>query len=370
MVVAAPAAASIPSSASSVTKNSSSTSRSSDQQPNTSRRPLTPSERDNAASSRRLRSKEITSRYMPSYSSSSNSTSYTSNASTSSSLSSSSSRRCPSPLPNQRPSTPSKFSPAVASKRSQSVDRTRPSTPRADLLTGVGATIADRSNAARALCTTTRSLSVSFQGESFFYQTSKAKTNPPVPARKPTPERRRSSTPAKNSSSVLPGQVENSKPTEHHHRWPAASTRQSNLLSKSLDCSAEKQELFSTVKLLRQTMLFDNGTGRASFDGVELSASSDTDSVSSGSNSGTPVLHLPRQARVSSQGVSMPARFWQETNSRIRSLPEPLTPLASSGPRNSAAPKLVSVRRSLIDRPLHSLAPLLPTSGTCEAFQS
>ncbi|KAG0490678.1 hypothetical protein HPP92_007541 [Vanilla planifolia] len=101
-------------------------------------------------------------------------------------------------------------------------------------------------------------------------------------------------------------------------------------------------------------MLFDNGTGRASFDGVELSASSDTDSVSSGSNSGTPVLHLPRQARVSSQGVSMPARFWQETNSRIRSLPEPLTPLASSGPRNSAAPKLVSVRRSLIDRPLHS----------------
>ncbi|XP_020575463.1 QWRF motif-containing protein 2-like [Phalaenopsis equestris] len=323
-------------------KNPSPSYRPNDPPPIPLRRPLTPSERDNAAVSRRPKTKEIASRYLSSYSpsSSTTSTSYSSNTTTSTS-SSSSSRRFHSPLPNIRPSTPS-------AKRSQSVDRTRPSSPRPDPRGGGGA---EASNAARMLCTTTRSLSVSFQGESFFYQTSKAKTPSPAPTRKPTPERRRPSTPARNSTTGAAQQLESSKPSDFHQRWPAARSRQSSLLTKSLECYAEKNDLLVTVQLLRQSTSFDDGTGRASFDGAELSASSDVDSVSSGSNSGTPKLNAPRQAQITSRAISVASRLWQETNNRVRHLSEPGTPLSSSGPRNSATPKLASVRRTSVDNP-------------------
>ncbi|XP_020675239.1 QWRF motif-containing protein 2 [Dendrobium catenatum] len=330
--------------ASAARKNPTAAYRPNDPPPIPSRRPLTPSERDNAAVSRRPRTKEITSRYLSSYSSSSSttSTSYSSNTTTSTSSYSSSSRRFPSPVLNTRPSTP-------PAKRSQSVDRTRPSTPRPDPRGGGGS---EGSNAARALCTTTRSLSVSFQGESFFYQTSKAKTPSPIPSRKPTPERKRPSTPVRNSAAGAAQQLESSRPSDFHQRWPAARSRQSSLLAKSLECSAEKNDLLATVQLLRQSTLFDDGTGRASFDRAELSASSDMDIVSSGGNSGgAPELNAPRQAQVTSRGISVPARFWQETNSRLRHLSEPATPLSSFGPRNSSTPKLASVRRTLIDSP-------------------
>ncbi|KAJ6835639.1 QWRF motif-containing protein 2-like [Iris pallida] len=107
------------------------------------RLPLIPSAKDNAKeiSSRRPRPKEISSRYLssPSPSSSPSSTS----------ASTSNSRRFPSPMLTPRPSTPS----ALPKQRSHSVDRPRPSTPQQA-----------SSNAAKALTTTTRSLSVSFQG--------------------------------------------------------------------------------------------------------------------------------------------------------------------------------------------------------------
>uniref|UniRef100_A0A6I9Q962 QWRF motif-containing protein 2 n=1 Tax=Elaeis guineensis var. tenera TaxID=51953 RepID=A0A6I9Q962_ELAGV len=307
------------------------------------------SEKDNAAAvSRRPRTKEISSRYLSSYSSSSSttSTSYSSSNSYSSSRSSSSSRRFPSPLVSSRPSTP----PALAPKRSQSVDRSRPSTPRPDHRP----TTAEPSAAARALCTTTRSLSVSFQGESFFYQTSRAKATSPSPARKPSPTHRRT-----NSAAATPAragdQSENSRPFENHHRWPAARPRPSNPLMRSLDCNLEKKgSILATVHLLQQSMVFDDGTRRASFDGCDLSASSDTDSVSSGSNSGVQELSVPPRARVTPRGISVPARFWQETNSRLRRLPEPGTPLSSSGSRTAAPPKLGLAKKSLVDSPSSS----------------
>ncbi|KAG1342067.1 QWRF motif-containing protein 2 [Cocos nucifera] len=314
---------------------------------NPSRPPLIPSEKDNAVS-RRPRTKEISSRYLSSYSSSSSttSTSYSSSNSYSSSRSSSSSRRFPSPLVSSRPSTP----PALAPKRSQSVDRSRPSTPRPD----PRPTPAEPSAAARALCTTTRSLSVSFQGESFFYQTSRAKATSPSPTRKPSPAHRRT-----NSATATPAragdQSENSRPFENHHRWPAARPRQSNPLMRSLDCNLEKKgSILTTVHLLQQSMVFDDGTRRASFDGGDLSASSDTDSVSSGSNSGAQELSVPPRARITPRGISVPARFWQETNSRLRRLPEPRTPLSSSGSRTAAPPKLGLAKKSLVDSPSSS----------------
>ncbi|KAK8959019.1 hypothetical protein KSP40_PGU012189 [Platanthera guangdongensis] len=167
----------------------------------------------------------ITSRYLSSYYSSFSSTTSTSYASntTLSSSSSFASRRFPSPLPAiHRPSTPSTFAAVAAA--------------------GL--------NASRALCTTTRSLSVSFQGESFFYQTSKAKDASPVPAQKLSSDRRRPSTPVKNSNAGTIDNSENSKPMDHHHLWPAAKSRQSNLLNKSLDSSVERNDLLFTIQLL------------------------------------------------------------------------------------------------------------------------
>ncbi|PKU68758.1 QWRF motif-containing protein 2-like [Dendrobium catenatum] len=351
MVAAASAAVVSRTTTTSVHKNTPVVTRLIDPPAISSRRPLTPSERDNAGLSRRPRTKEIASRYLSSYSSSSSttSTSYSSNTTISSSSSSFCSRRFPSPLPNNRPSTPSTFSQGVASKRSQSVDRTRPSTPRPDPR---GALAAEGSEAERALCTTTRSLSVSFQGQSFFYQTSKAKAGSTTPSRKPTPDRRRPTTAAGSSTAASTDQSENLKALDHHHRWPAARSRQSSMLTKSLDCSAERNDLISTVQLLRQSMLLDGGSGRALFDSAELSASSDTDSVSSGSNSGTPELNVPRHARVTSRGISVSARFWQETNSRIRRQPEPGTPVSSVGSRNPTSPKIAAMGRSIGDNAL------------------
>ncbi|XP_020242842.1 QWRF motif-containing protein 2-like, partial [Asparagus officinalis] len=285
--------------------------------------PLIPSEKDNATiSSRRPRTKEITSRYLSSSSSTSTSTSYTS--SSSNSTSSSASRRYPSPLLTPRPSTPTALS---QSKRSHSVDRSRPSTPKSNPQETI-------SNAARALCTTTRSLSVSFQGESFFYQTSKAKaaSNSPNPTRKPTPERRRSD-----------AKTENSKPVEHSHsrRWPAARSLSSSL-TRSLDCSDSKKDpILATVRLLQQSsVLMEDGTRRVSFDG-QMGLDSDSDSVSSGSNSGANEVSVPLRAKVTSRGISVPARFWQENGSRLRRIPEP-------------GIKSPAIKRTLSDSPLSS----------------
>lgn len=59
----------------------------------------------------------------------------------------------------------------------------------------------------------------------------------------------------------------------------------------------------ATVHLLQQSMvLSDDLTRRASFDGGDLSVSSDTDSVSSGSNSGVHEFSLPPRAKATSRG--------------------------------------------------------------------
>ncbi|XP_072972665.1 QWRF motif-containing protein 2-like [Typha angustifolia] len=281
------------------------------------RPPLIPSEKDNAAVavSRRPRAKEINSRYLSS--SSSTSTSYSSSTTTTSSSSSSSARRFPSPLVSSRSQTPSAL---PQSRRSSSVDRTRPSSPRPV-----------ESSASRALCTTTRSLSVSFQGESFFYQTPK-----------PTPERRRVS--------------ENSRPSEHHHRWPAAKPRASNPLARSLDYSLEeKNSILATVHLLQQSM------------------DSDTDSVSSGSNSEAHDLIVPPRSRITPRGISVPARFLQETNSRLSSpgskmVKKSLVDSPLSSPRSAASPLHGPVRQpspsKFVNSPRGMASPLRTRSGS------
>ncbi|XP_068656794.1 QWRF motif-containing protein 2-like [Aristolochia californica] len=252
-----------------------------------SRPPLLPSEKDNGGFlSKRPKGREVTSRYLSTPSTSS------------------SSRRCPSPLVSR--TTPS---PEPSLKRSLSVERRRSST-------GAGPT-----DAAKMLWTSTRSLSVSFQGESFSLPISKQKPAPnssATPAA--TPDRSRRTTPLRGKTDGS-RQSENSKPLEHH-RWPAARSRQSNPLTRSLDCTVEKMTRVAATP---------NATVRASFDGSDCVsaqdlATSDTESVSSGSNSGVSETAGVGGGRSTPRRMAVPARFWQETNSRLRRLHDPSSP--------------------------------------------
>ncbi|KAL0376059.1 UNVERIFIED_CONTAM: QWRF motif-containing protein 2 [Sesamum calycinum] len=254
------------------------------------RPPLLPSEKDNsnavANNQRKPKSRIVSSRYM----SPSTSTS-TSNSSSISSSSSSSRRR-----------------PAAA----------RPLIPDLDSKNG---NCSEVSAATKLLVTSTRSLSVSFQGEAFSLPISKTKVAPSSPnlssVRKGTPERRRSSTPLRGKVDGVGDQVENSKPADQH-RWPARN-RLVNPLSRSLNCSGgggERSKLIGSgdaIRSLQQSMIEERRPsldGRLSLDlgnsellkavpraddgnsvNNELSmpsdlTASDSDSVSSGSTSG------------------------------------------------------------------------------------
>ncbi|KAL0853616.1 hypothetical protein Bca101_058768 [Brassica carinata] len=289
---------------------------------------------------RRPRGKQVPSRYLspsPSHSLSSSTTTTTTTTTTTSSSSSSSSssailktsKRHPSPLlprPTNSASNPIK-TPSLLPKRSQSVDRRRPSA------------------ATKMLITSTRSLSVSFQGEAFSLPISKKKEVA-------TPVSHRRSTPVRDHR-------ENSKPVDQQ-RWPGASRRGKSEpfapkpLSRSLDCGSDRVKLGSNgsprVSINGSPRVSINGrlsldmesrdeyleTGRRPNNGLLTSSVScdftvsDTDSVSSRSTNG----------EVSkSRNVMASARFWQETNTRLRRLQDPGSPSLSS-PRGMASPAI------------------------------
>ncbi|KAL3621084.1 hypothetical protein CASFOL_035996 [Castilleja foliolosa] len=306
------------------------------------RPPLLPSEKDYSSNGisntqKKPKSKIVSSRYMSPSTSTSNSTSISS--------SSSSSRRYPSPSVSTK-SNPASYTPSLSSKRSVSVDRRRSSAVRP--LTGNGA---DISAATKLLITSTRSLSVSFQGESFSLPVSKTKIAPSSPnpssARKGTPERRRNFTPSRGKPESLVNQPENPKFADQHC-WPARNRTVSKPLSRSLDC-----KLIGSIngsRSLQQSMIderrisIDLGNSKIlktvhrGPDGNSVSndiTTSDSDSVSSGSTSGVHVRNEP------SRGIAVSARFWQETNSRLRRLQDPGSPLSTSpGSKLIGLPKL------------------------------
>ncbi|CAL9166572.1 unnamed protein product [Musa hybrid cultivar] len=342
------------------------------------RPPLSPSEKGNAAGPKRPRAKEINSRYLAfssssasaakggsfssspasssskgaSFSSSSCSAS-TASSSSSSSTATSSPRRFRSPLPASRPSTPAALPKTCMPNRSKSVDRARPggtATPRA------AHNPAALSSVARALRTTTRSLSVSFQGESFSYQSSKiGPTSPSSKNRKPTPERRGPTAPAATPARSC-FKLENSRPLDSHHRWPAATSQQFNSLTRSLDCSVgDKDSFLAAVRSLRQSMALNEGARRASFDGGDFSLSVDTDSLSSGSNSGThESINLPPRGRVTPHGTVAPSRLLPEKGHRLHRLPDPGTQQPSPNLKSVASSKFVPAKKSLVNGLLSS----------------
>ncbi|KAL7236466.1 hypothetical protein ACSBR1_019707 [Camellia fascicularis] len=348
-------------------------------QQNPRRPPLLPSERDNGVvNPKRPKARQIPSRYM----------SPSSSISTASSISSQSctSRRCLSPLVS-RNSIPVSNSPSPAAvKRSVSADRRRPILSRslAPDLYSKPSKAGEMSAATKLLVTSTRSLSVSFQGEAFSLPISKTKTPNSSNVRKGTPEKRRPSTPLRGKVDCGGNQVENSKPIDQH-RWPAR-TRQPNPLWRSLDCSEDNNKKLigsgNVIRALKQSMV-DEGR-RASFDGrlsLDLSnaeilkaiqqcpdgnnsvnessvlsdvTASDSDSVSSGSTSGVQENGGVARGRSGPRGIVVSARFWQETNSRLRRLRDPGSALSASPAKMAAPPKFSQLKKFPNDGPLSS----------------
>ncbi|KAI8548591.1 hypothetical protein RHMOL_Rhmol07G0284800 [Rhododendron molle] len=375
------------------------------------RPPLLPNaESDNVPPlpSRKPKSREITSRYMSSTSSSGSTTTTNSgNTSTTSSSSTNSSSYCspsfslkrhPSPsAAKTTPSTPAPGNPAATIKRSLSVDRRRPSTP-------------SNSAAANLLVSSKRSLSVSFQGgDTFSRPISRTKPapeiSPPAPAtngssslRRGTPERPvRDKTESTNTSGVRKGTPERRRATPvrdkadfipiDKHRWPGRSREaNSSVMTRSLDCGGggdDRRRLGgseSVVRALGQSMTVDrsktsldrrlnveptsnvefdansvitfdgNSVGGGSVSGTE-SVVSDVESVSSISSRVVQERGSVAQARGGPRGIMVPARFWQETTNRVRRTQEPKSPvLGNNGVKTIAlTPKLNALNKSFGD---------------------
>ncbi|GFY94999.1 QWRF motif protein [Actinidia rufa] len=295
------------------------------------RLPLLPSERDNngAAGPRRPKSRQVSSRYMS-----------PSPLSSSVSLS----RRSPSPLVS-RNSNPATNTPVSGPNRSVSVDRRRPVKP-----------------ACRCR----------FRGKAFSLPISKTKAA--AAPRKGTPERRRTAS-----------AVENSKPGDQH-LWPGR-TREPNPLSRSLslECTEEKRKVIGSgdaKRALKQSVIRESR--RVSFDGrlgldlgnAELLkgiqqypdgktvnessvvcdlTGSDSDSVSSGStNSGVQECGGVARGRNGPRGIAVSARFWQETNSRLRRLNDSGSPLSTSPAKMVVPMKFGQSKKFPSDSPLAS----------------
>ncbi|KAK9705341.1 hypothetical protein RND81_07G049500 [Saponaria officinalis] len=358
------------------------------QNPGNLRPPLLPSERENGVhhhqqqqQQRRIRAREVPSRYMSMSMSPSSSNSISSNtiSSNSTSSTSSSSKRFPSPSLVSRTNVGSSGRSMSTPRRSQSVDRKRSVTPKLTPVVNTG----EMSAATRMLVTSTRSLSVSFQGETFSLPVSKTKAvnqGGGGGARKATPERRRSSPQrGKVDGGGGGGEVErlssNSKPGDQL-RWPARS-RQFSMFSRSLECSnnESKEYLGSSVvaRALHDSLLDESR--RASFDGIldidsgngdvmnrvrvdttsvpSDPTASDSESVSSGS-SGAQEMNGGSHGRGGARGTVDSARFWQETNMRLRRLQDPGLGLSSSPSSKFIAPSKLSQSRKFSDVPMTS----------------
>ncbi|XWS62991.1 hypothetical protein CRYUN_Cryun06bG0058300 [Craigia yunnanensis] len=350
--------------------------------------------KDNGSTiTRKPRGRQVSSRYLSPSPSTSSSSSYTSSAATTTAAKTTTrfpsplisrstnttatgnktTTRFPSPLISRSTnasstSTPTSTMMSSLPKRSQSVDRRRTG---GQVSQGNNVNATELSVATKMLMTSTRSLSVSFQGEAFSLPISKTKAQVgSTLTRKATPERRRATS--------VRDHEENSKPVDQH-RWPGR-TRQgnsgSNPLSRSLDCSGERKMFGSgamLAKSLQQSMMLDESSSRLSLGSAaellkivnkqnpdansvneascvscDLTAS-DTDSVSSGStNSGLQEGGRSgiSKGRSGARNVVVSARFWQETNSRLRRLHDPGSPLSTSpGSRIGASAKFSQSKR-------------------------
>lgn len=316
------------------------------------RPPLLPSERDNnknnnnnvaiAAHHRRPKSREVNSRYLSTSSSSSTSGSSSSTVSNSSYFSPSS-RRCRSPMPSRTttavvaPPTPSN----TTAKRSQSVERRQPTTPRVrgERIPG------EMSAAAKLLISSSRSLSVSFQGGSFAGK----KPTKPSPSPSPIPNSRRA-TPERKPNSLRPTPRtggDNARLIEQQQPWPGRTRPPVSSLTRSVDlgsCEGKKFMNGSATRVVRalQQSLSMSKDDDNNNEGSE-SLVSDRESVSSESNSATGSQDSSNtsvgRSKNGGRSIVVPPKFWQEANGfRSKRGSEPGSPVARSSLLKGSVP--------------------------------
>lgn len=213
------------------------------------------------------------------------------------------------------------------SKRSVSADRRGPTT-KLDLIS-TSTTLKPNNVDDVAVVTSSRSVSVSFQGQAFSLPISKTKVHS-----SPLKGRRNSSSSSSTSGGVslrVNDCVENAKPLLDKCRWPARIRQGTNV------SVFEKKSFGGLVEESRVNnleLLGDSDT--------------DTDSVSSGStNSG---FQENGGLRSGPGGIVVSARFWQETNSRMRRLQD----LTSPGSKVVTPQKVSNSKRFSSDGPLSS----------------
>ncbi|KAG8377532.1 hypothetical protein BUALT_Bualt08G0043000 [Buddleja alternifolia] len=321
---------------------------------NPKRPPLLLPSSDNAAPPRRPKGREVTSRYLSlsTSSSSSNSSSSTNNSTTLSPGSSTSCRRSQSPMLSSRASI-------ATPKRAVSAERRRPAatTP---------------SNTERMLVTSMRSLSVSFQGESYSLPVSKVKPPPSTGGglSKGTPERRKAGvTPVRDRREK---DRENSRPTDQpQHRWPGRlRSDNSSFLTRSLDYGGERVKLnrsTSALKELRKSVGDENSRNKI---GIQLKAenrlnladslNSDVESVSSESTTSGNTIKLRGGPRASP--IVVPARVWQDANNRVHK--DPASPVPSHLLNRTTGPSKLGVSKKFQnDSPVSSPREIFPSRG-------
>ncbi|CAL0322498.1 unnamed protein product [Lupinus luteus] len=315
--------------------------------PTPTRPPLLPSESDNAlAPPRRSKSREVSSRYM-------------SSSSSSSSSSFSVSKRCVSPqITRTVNSTPSMIRHATPLlKRSQSVGRKRIGTPRFNsnaLCAGAGnANVPCGGATQKVLFTSTRSLSVSFQCESFSIQVSKTKPAP-SPAvsslRKCTPERRKTTTtPCRNGGS-------------DQQPWPGK-IPVGNCMNRNSDCGGDSAR--KIVRSLQNSIADVRGSIERNKDGGSEVNASDNESLSSSSSS----EFGGGGGGGRSHASVVPGRFWQEANTQSRRQKEnPSSPSSRNGgngnkPAIIVPSKLFGPKKVQVDCPVLSPRGIVNSRG-------
>ncbi|XP_075511853.1 QWRF motif-containing protein 2-like [Primulina tabacum] len=298
--------------------------------------PLLPSDSDNEPL-RRPKGREVSSRYLSlsiSSSNSSNSSNTTSSSNTSGSWSSSiSSRRSQSPMVISRAAVTTPKS--LVKDRAVSAERRQP----------VVAAAATPSNAERMLATSRRSLSVSFQGDSYSLPVSKVKP-PPTSAgttgslKKGAPERRKAGvTPVRDRRER---DVENSRPSEKPKQlWPGRLRGEnSSFLSRSLDYGSDRAKVSESGARFKEL--------RPS---VADPLNSDCESVSSESTASGSTIRLRGERR----GIVVPANFWQEANTLCHKVQESASPVSINALNRTAGSSKLSVAKKLLnDSPVSS----------------
>ncbi|KAK9080247.1 hypothetical protein SSX86_001923 [Deinandra increscens subsp. villosa] len=237
--------------------------------------PLLPSGSENNGRypNRRPKSKDVTSRYL-SYNTASNSA----------------------PTPKKRfpsPPVPVASESPASNRRDQSVQRR------------YSRTVEMSSSAKMLTKTSARSLSVSFQGESFALPVSKVG--------RPADDRLRNRTPERRKSPATPGKISDYSPPIDRQKRPPRS-RKGSFMTMSVDFTNEKLKL-SGSEITDTKLEPDNNLETVCESHNSDHAVSDSESISSGSSfrGGGP------------RAIVVPARFWQETISLLRRV-QPVAP--------------------------------------------